>query len=38
MMLEKVLSMADEDGNPNLVTDEHAEVIDYIRSMINDGV
>ena len=28
----------DEDGNPNLVTDEHAEVIDYIRSMINDGV
>ena len=25
-------------SKPNLVTDEHAEVIDYIRSMINDGV
>ena len=38
MMLEKGAQYVDEDGNPNLVTDEHAEVIDYIRSMINDGV
>ena len=38
MLLEKGVQYVDEDGNPNLVTDEHAEVIDYIRSMINDGV
>lgn len=38
MMLEKGAQYVDEDGNPNLVTDEYAEVIDYIRSMINDGV
>ena len=38
MMLEKGAQYVDEDGNPNLVTDEHAEVIDYIRSMLKDGV
>ena len=38
MLLEKGVQYVDADGNPNLVTPEHAEVIDYIRGMISDGV
>ena len=38
MMLEKNAQYVDDEGNPNLVTEEHAEVIDYIREMINLGV
>ena len=38
MLLEKGVQYVDADGNPNLVTPEHAEVIDYIRGMIADGV
>ncbi len=37
MMLEKGVQYVDEEGNPNLVTPEHAEVIDYIREKIAEG-
>ena len=37
MLLEKNVQYVDEEGNPNLVTDEHAEVIDYIREKIAEG-
>ncbi|MDD6325330.1 MAG: extracellular solute-binding protein [Lachnospiraceae bacterium] len=38
MMLEKGAQYVDEDGNPNIATEEHAEVIDYIRNMIDLGI
>lgn len=38
MLLEKGVQYVDADGNPNLVTQEHADVIDYIREMINLGI
>lgn len=38
MLLEKGVQYVDEDGNPNIATEEHAEVINYIREMINLGV
>lgn len=38
MLLEKGVQYVDADGNPNLVTQEHADVINYIREMINLGV
>ena len=37
MLLEKKVQYVDEEGNPNLVTPEHAEVIDYIRGKLADG-
>ena len=37
MLLEKGVQYVDEEGNPNLVTPEHAEVIDYIREKIAEG-
>ncbi len=37
MLLEKNVQYVDEEGNPNLVTPEHAEVIDYIRGKLADG-
>lgn len=38
MMLEKGVQYVDEEGNPNINTPEHAEVIDFIRKMIEAGV
>lgn len=38
MLLEKGVQYVDEEGNPNLVTQEHADVINYIREMINEGI
>lgn len=38
MLLEKGVQYVDEDGNPNIATEEHAEVIDYIREMISLGI
>lgn len=38
MMLEKGVQYVDEEGNPNIATEEHAEVIDYIREMIDSGI
>ncbi len=38
MMLEKGAQYVDADGNPNIATEEHAEVIDYIRNMIDLGI
>jgi arabinosaccharide transport system substrate-binding protein len=38
MLLEKGVQYVDEEGNPDIVTEEHAEVIDYIREMINLGI
>lgn len=38
MLLEKGVQYVDEEGNPNIATEEHAEVINYIREMINLGV
>lgn len=37
MMLQKNAQYVDEEGNPNLVTQEHADVIEYIRSKLADG-
>ena len=34
MMLEKDAQYVDEDGNPDIDTKEHAEVIEYIREML----
>ena len=38
MMLEKGVQYVDENGQPNITTPEHAEVIDYIRMMIEEGI
>lgn len=38
MMLEKNAQYVTEDGQPNIDTPEHAEVITYIRQMLTDGV
>lgn len=38
MMLEKGAQYVDKDGNPNIDTDEHADVIDFIRKMIDAGI
>ncbi len=38
MLLEKGVQYVDEEGNPNIATEEHAEVINYIREMINLGI
>ncbi len=38
MMLELGAQYVDADGNPNLVTDEHVQVIDKIREMLNEGI
>jgi arabinosaccharide transport system substrate-binding protein len=38
MMLELGAQYVDADGNPNLVTDEHIQVIDKIREMIDLGI
>lgn len=38
MLLEKGVQYVDEDGQPNVDTKEHAEVIDYIRKMIDAGI
>lgn len=37
MMLQKNAQYVDEEGNPNLATQEHADVVDYIRSKLADG-
>lgn len=38
MLLEKGVQYVDEDGNPNIATEEHAEVINFIREMIDLGI
>ncbi len=38
MMLEKDAQFIDADGNPNIATQEHADVINFIREMIEAGV
>lgn len=38
MLLEKGVQYVDEEGNPNIATEEHAEVINYIREMIDLGI
>ena len=38
MMLELGAQYVDAEGNPNLVTDEHVQVIDKIREMIDLGI
>ena len=38
MMLEKNAQFIDADGNPNIATQEHADVINFIREMIEAGV
>lgn len=38
MLLEKGVQYVDEDGNPNIATEEHAEVIDFIRNMMDLGI
>lgn len=38
MLLQKNTQYVDAEGNPNLVTQEHADVINYIRQMIADGI
>ena len=38
MLLEKGGQYVDENGNPNIDTPEHAEVIEFIREMIEAGV
>jgi len=38
MMLEKDAQFIDADGMPNIATKEHAEVIDFIRKMIKEGI
>ena len=37
MLLEKGIQYVDADGNPQINTPEHAEVIDYIRGQLADG-
>lgn len=38
MLLEKGVQYVDANGDPQIATDEHAEVIDYIRQMIDLGI
>lgn len=38
MMLEKGEQYVDEDGQPSITSDAHAEVIDFIRKMIEAGI
>lgn len=38
MMLEKGVQYVDEDGQPNIDTKEHADVIAFIRKMIDAGI
>ncbi len=38
MMLELGAQYVDENGDPNIVTDEHVQVIEKIREMINEGI
>lgn len=38
MMLEKGAQYVDENGNPNIDTPEHQEVIEFIREMVKAGV
>lgn len=38
MMLEKKAQLVDADGQPNIATEDHAEVIDFIRKMIDAGI
>lgn len=38
MLLEKGVQYVDEEGNPNIATEEHAEVINFIREMIDLGI
>ncbi len=38
MMLEKGCQYVDADGNPDIATQDHADVIDYIRGMLDEGV
>lgn len=38
MCLEKGVQYVDADGNPNIATQEHADVINYIREMIDLGI
>lgn len=38
MMLEKGAQYVDEDGQPNIATQDHADVIDFIRKMIDAGI
>ena len=38
MLLQKGVQYVTEDGEPNLVTEERAEIINYIRGMIADGI
>lgn len=38
MLLEKGVQYVDEEGNPNIATQEHADVINYIREMLNLGI
>lgn len=38
MMLEKDAQFVDEDGQPSIDSDAHAEVIDFIRKMIDAGI
>jgi len=37
MLLEKGVQYVDENGQPNIATQEHADVINYIREMIAEG-
>lgn len=38
MLLEKGVQYVTDDGKPNINTPEHAEVIDYLRNMIDLGI
>lgn len=38
MLLEKGVQYVDADGNPNIATQEHVDVINYIREMIDLGI
>lgn len=38
MLLEKGVQYVDEEGNPNIATEEHVEVINFIREMIDLGI
>lgn len=38
MLLQKGVQYVTEDGRPNIDTPEHAEVIEYIRGMMADGI
>lgn len=38
MMLEKGTQYVDADGNPDIATDDHADVINFIRKMIDAGI